>query len=389
MKQKIDPETAFLSRPVLGLFIGATICFIAGAELFGFFRPGIGPKSLHEPLTFAKRVTYQRAIEEVYWRHRIWPQERHDAKPSLEAVTSTGEIETKYAITCRIRTWSRITGSSRSVLSNCRREMERMAQHTRNPEMLRELFQALGNDPFVIAECLARPALSQRLVNDFREVKRSDDAGFELPRQALLQIAGRTSTTGPAFSGHSLPALNTAASTCDDEWSTLADLPARRAEHTAVWTGSEMIVGGLNYNNPLGTGDSYNPATDTWKTISLINAPSPRANHTAVWTGTDMVIWGDIMGIHQAAFFLTRAGRYNPVSDAWKTTSTTNAPTRTPLSHGRLDRQRDAYLGWPGFNIGAEHGWPLRSEHRFVEDNDHHQRAGRTLPAFGRLDRKR
>ena len=36
-------------------------------------------------------------------------------------------------------------------------EMERMAQHTKQPEVLRELFEALGNDPFVIAECLARP----------------------------------------------------------------------------------------------------------------------------------------------------------------------------------------------------------------------------------------
>ena len=36
-----------------------------------------------------------------------------------------------------------------------------MAQHTKQPEMLRELFEALGNDPFVIAECLARPVLTE------------------------------------------------------------------------------------------------------------------------------------------------------------------------------------------------------------------------------------
>src|SRR5207237_9003168 len=42
--------------------------------------------------------------------------------------------------------------------------MERMPQHTRRPEMLRELFESLGNDPFVIAECLARPVLSEQLV---------------------------------------------------------------------------------------------------------------------------------------------------------------------------------------------------------------------------------
>ena len=40
--------------------------------------------------------------------------------------------------------------------------MDRMAKHTKQPEVLHELFEALGNDPFVIAECLARPALSER-----------------------------------------------------------------------------------------------------------------------------------------------------------------------------------------------------------------------------------
>src|SRR5438552_11144829 len=46
-------------------------------------------------------------------------------------------------------------------------EMDRMAQHTRQPEVLQELFEALGNDPFVIAECLARPALAERLVTSW------------------------------------------------------------------------------------------------------------------------------------------------------------------------------------------------------------------------------
>ena len=46
-------------------------------------------------LTFAERVSYQRAIEEVYWRHRIWPKERPDPKPSLDAVMSQAQLENK------------------------------------------------------------------------------------------------------------------------------------------------------------------------------------------------------------------------------------------------------------------------------------------------------
>src|SRR5207237_2471680 len=46
-------------------------------------------------------------------------------------------------------------------------EMDRMAQQTKQPEVLRELFAALGNDPFVIAECLTRPALAERLLTNW------------------------------------------------------------------------------------------------------------------------------------------------------------------------------------------------------------------------------
>ena len=42
--------------------------------------------------------------------------------------------------------------------------MNRIARHTKQPEVLRELFEALGNDPVVIAECLARPLLAERLI---------------------------------------------------------------------------------------------------------------------------------------------------------------------------------------------------------------------------------
>src|SRR5437868_5878372 len=46
-------------------------------------------------LTFTDRVVYQRAIEEVYWRHRTWPKQRYEPKPSLDAVMSQAQIEKK------------------------------------------------------------------------------------------------------------------------------------------------------------------------------------------------------------------------------------------------------------------------------------------------------
>ena len=44
---------------------------------------------------FAERVAYQQAIEDVYWRHRIWPKENPDPKPTLDAVMSQTQLENK------------------------------------------------------------------------------------------------------------------------------------------------------------------------------------------------------------------------------------------------------------------------------------------------------
>src|SRR2546429_9625753 len=51
------------------------------------------PAQHRTSLTFADRVTYQYAIEEVYWRHRIWPKENPNPKPSLDQVVSRAQIE--------------------------------------------------------------------------------------------------------------------------------------------------------------------------------------------------------------------------------------------------------------------------------------------------------
>jgi hypothetical protein len=114
-------------------------------------------------LAFKDRVAYQRAIEEVYWRHRIWPKERSDPKPSLDAVMSQATIEQKVQDYLRDSELLEQGWQKPITPEQLQAEMERMAQHTKQPEVLRELFAALGNDPFVIAECLARPVLSERL----------------------------------------------------------------------------------------------------------------------------------------------------------------------------------------------------------------------------------
>jgi N-acetylneuraminic acid mutarotase len=95
--------------------------------------------------------------------------------------------------------------------------------------------------------------------------------------------------------------------------------PLARRGHSAVWTGSEVIIwGGTDADGTfLNTGARYNPAAGTWTRISTTNAPSARTSHRAVWTGTEMIVWGGFT----TGFFgnsVTNTGaRYNPGTDSW------------------------------------------------------------------------
>src|SRR3989454_12418360 len=160
MKKQIAPSVkAHLIRGAFYLLLLVSVSTIP-------FALGSWQAHAQRTLTFAQRVAYQRAIEDVYWRHRIWPKERPDPKPSLDAGMSQSQLEKKVADYVRKSQaladyWQRpITADQLQA------EMDRMAQHTKQPEVLREFFEALGNDAFVIAECLARPVLTERLVAD-------------------------------------------------------------------------------------------------------------------------------------------------------------------------------------------------------------------------------
>ena len=113
---------------------------------------------------------------------------------------------------------------------------------------------------------------------------------------------------------------------CDDVWTatSVTNTPVGRFIHTAVWTGSEMIVwGGYATGMRLRDGGRYTPGSDTWAATSLSNAPSARSDHTAIWTGSEMIVWG---GFTDAGQSLNDGGRYNPSTDSWTPMNNANAP---------------------------------------------------------------
>ena len=97
MKKKSSSQSACARALIALVLVLAAGCLIASGTLPASFRPEAAAKVSNRTLTFGERVAYQRAIEEVYWRHRIWPKECPDPKPSLDAVMSAQQLEKKVA----------------------------------------------------------------------------------------------------------------------------------------------------------------------------------------------------------------------------------------------------------------------------------------------------
>jgi hypothetical protein len=132
----------------------------------------------------------------------------------------------------------------------------------------------------------------------------------------ILDYPNDTTLIGAGFSEIG-PAL--------DAWrpTTTAGAPTGRYSHTAVWTGTKIIVWGGFDGSTLNTGGQYDPVGDAWTATTTSGAPTGRNDHTAVWTGTKMIVWGGLDGTPRT----NTGGQYDPVGNAWTGTTTTGAPT--------------------------------------------------------------
>ena len=376
------------------------------------------------------------AVEEVLWRHRIWPRENPGPKPALDGATAAAirerSLDELRQAVLLARRYHRSLPEA-----ELQAELDRMAASSKDPALLRELFAALGGDPARIGLCLVRPILVARQIQGAyawdrdlhlavestarrqagfltgalrpplhgvsygeqvirwdrtgispssvggegsvlgkedweaevqrlaamispRSVVRSaldlpvgvpgslqeDDTRFYVmevrsrdadrlvvafaawPKEPFGSFWSRVRDAYPLPPSLPAPALRMPALTAppctDDTWSsTLVETPNGRERHTAVWTGSEMIVwGGTKLGYRTNTGARYRPATDSWVATSLVGAPTKRVDHRAVWTGTRMVVWGG----GDPYTGLATGGRYDPVSDSWQAVQASGNP---------------------------------------------------------------
>ncbi|HXU36939.1 MAG TPA: kelch repeat-containing protein [Blastocatellia bacterium] len=499
MRDQVAGErTRSLSLILAGVVISNLVALpFAAAEAFPESKsPSQIEPTASRKLSLEQRINYQRRLEAVNWRHRIWPAENPRPKPALDEVLPQEAMRTKVEDYLR-KSAALATYWHRPITAEqLQAEINRLAAQSKQPERLAELFAALDNDAFVIAECLARPLVADRLVRNWyayderfhgelksqieADIKAHGSAGrmrqmsgvyseiewskekdsaedepsstnerslkvnsrewnemlnkltpvFErnnsaavaqlpLDRLSKLQEGEDRYYVTAILSKHkdrmtiarvdwekrsldiwwqserrnigtqtddlagdySLSQVGSPASACtSDTWTSIGSGPFERDGHTAVWTGTEMIVWGgrtgTGFNlSVFNTGSRYNPATDTWNATSTINAPAARRNHTAVWTGSVMIVWGgNDSPSDNINNGLNTGGRYSPSSDTWSSTSITNAP-------GSRDNHKAIWTGaemivWGGsitvnsittyFNTGGRYnpsadGWTMTS----------------------------
>jgi len=169
--------------------------------------------------------------------------------------------------------------------------------------------------PAIYTWTITQPPVSR---GSWVEISTTDEPSFRTAETAIW-----TGQDMIVWGGKDFLFFNTGGKYCPttDSWvaTSTTDAPQERAYHTAVWTGNVMIVwGGSSGAWHLNTGSRYNPATDSWNATTTTNAPSTRAYHAAVWTGTKMIVWGDSNS--------NTGGIYNPLTNSWTATTITNAP---------------------------------------------------------------
>ncbi|MBN2382802.1 IPT/TIG domain-containing protein [bacterium] len=346
-----------------------TVILVIAGLVTGFGMAKQGRNTSHQALTFEQRLEYQQAIEQIYYEYRLWPEGSAQSRPSFEESLSEDDLRQKVEDTlktsyCLQKYWDRpLKGEQLQA------ELDRYAANTLKPQMLQKLYNALGNDPYLIAECLVRPFLADRLCRQWYsfderfhkparvkalELVRKLDAttllnvddnnSFELhyrlddnaekqelrsdgPRQVTLDQFNKIVALYPDRPGDLLldeaedafiirglvEKSATELKVCYrfvpkhdfKEW--IADIPF------AIEDGNAADTSRYAYTLPSIRATNGEFKVDRW--ITRGRGITGRSRHTAIWTGAEMIVWG---GYDGSTPFLRSGGVYYPATDHWE-----------------------------------------------------------------------
>ncbi len=327
-----------MRRPLLALSVALPLAVVFAQDI-----------AVARPLTFEERVSAQEAIERAYFSRQIGATgtfEETVARRDLESKVRT-YLEQSAALE---RLWrTPVTGAMLG------REVTRMVEETQMPDRLRELFAALGNDPVLIQECLARPVLVDRLARHFfafdQSIHAASRARAESLRQGLAegridpraghpQRAVEEVAEGPGEAGvgavgrvdeererfvvrvpleRSRDAFRVATYSVAKEdwdgWWARAKKEFEESSVEAVAADAEPVVAAAVASEKILAPSPC--VNDTWDGGLLDEIPDREAPR--VWTGSLMLIWGGSTRDN-------KGWRYDPITDTWSPMSRVNAP---------------------------------------------------------------
>lgn len=342
-------------------------------------------------LSFDERVTAQSVVERVYYSHQLGATEPFE-KAVPRAVLERKVRQSLKKSQALDDLWKTpITGEMLAA------ELDRIVASTRLPDRLLEVYGALGDDPFLLAECVARPALVDRLARRFfaaderfagatwEQFWAEHEASFDEGRVRAVGYGGRALRRPEAGGGNA-----TSLAPPDDLWDNgqLDDVPDPRWGHVAVWTGSLMLVWGGSpswYTTAQVEGGRYDPLTDTWAPMTAAGEPASRET----LRGLD----------RQPSHRLGRPGRSRqPHGHRWKLRSRDRhldsagccgSAVGAGRSHGGLDREPLHRLGRQRRGRRSpEHGRHLRPRRQHLDGGDHDRGTGRARKPHGGVDRE-
>ncbi|HZN55083.1 MAG TPA: hypothetical protein VFB67_07145, partial [Candidatus Polarisedimenticolaceae bacterium] len=276
----------------------------------------------------ADRIAARRSVEEVLWRHRIWPQENAAPKPPLSTVLPDAEIAARVMDDLRKSQALAVYWKRPVTAAMLDAELARMARGSRAPDVLAEMLAAAGDDPALAREAIARPALVDRLIrswyaHDARlhgDLERRAEAGigatlsettwvrrgsseqrpgaFEVDAEAwtgLVASMKRLAVSRPVEEADAFRAYSVRESTDEVLRVGVASWPKRSfdswwSENRASFAPALELSEGESALAP----QSNTPGSctnDTWHALGDVT-PMERHSHTAVWTGTEMIVWG-------------------------------------------------------------------------------------------------
>lgn len=181
-------------------------------------------------LSFVERVNYQTAIRDTYKKYAA-NQSQLFSSQSTQSLAETNPKETlSYTAESSVNDYLKKSNALETLWhktisgEQLQAELD-LFQKTQSPELVIALFTALNNDPYLIAECLIRPILIDKLVREefafsekfhaklkndllmqlqeksFSELKNSSTANFKKLEYVKSQVINRKSANQNSFNG--------------------------------------------------------------------------------------------------------------------------------------------------------------------------------------------